>query len=477
MGKIFVLGIDGAFPEYFFGEWLNELPNIKRLIENGGYARLNSTIPPLSVVAWSSIYTGKSPADTGIFEYVQRKNFSYNDIHVITSKNLNEKTVWQIASDNNKKSVICYLILTWPIKLFNGYLIGDTLAPSGENFQLTHPRELKEEIKSFLGEFPPSTFSAFRDTSKNSNFREISKEESIEGIYDLTEKQIEVIKYMIKNKQWDLFFGIVGLSDRMNHAFWRYMDKGHRKYEKGSKFENALRDYYKLVDKKIGELINLLDKDTKIIILSDHGITRMHTRVNLTDWLIKEGYMILKEPIKEKSVFKSEMVDWGKTKVFAIGAYEGQIFINLKGREPEGIIEKKDYDGIIEELAEKLKQIKGDDGKILNTKIFRKKDFFMGKCEEISPDLIVYFDDLQYGCNTSLIGNETLWSPQTARGSDDAAHSQKGIFIIKNNIFKNEDLGEISYLDVAPTILNELEIEIPKDMKGEIIKTKNKNVR
>ena len=137
MEKLFVLGIDGAFPEYFFGEWLDELPNIKKIIENGGYAKLNSTIPPLSVVAWSSIYTGKAPADTGIFEYIYRKNFSYDNVHVITSKNLNEKTIWQIASDNDKKSVICYLNLTWPIKPFDGYLIGDPLAPSGENVQST----------------------------------------------------------------------------------------------------------------------------------------------------------------------------------------------------------------------------------------------------------------------------------------------------------------------------------------------------
>ncbi|OGJ13340.1 hypothetical protein A3K82_00380 [Candidatus Pacearchaeota archaeon RBG_19FT_COMBO_34_9] len=470
MGKLFVLGIDGAFPEYFFGEWLDELPNIKKIIENGGYARLNSTIPPLSVVAWSSIYTGKSPADTGIFEYIYRKNFSYGDIHVITSQNLKEKTVWQIASENDKKSIVCYLNLTWPIKPFNGYLIGDPLAPSGESVQSTYPKELKGEIQEVLGEFPSSNFSEFRDTSKNSNFREIPKKEVIKGIYNLTEKQIEVMKYIIKNKQWDLFFGVIGTSDRMNHAFWRYMDNEHRKYEKGSEFENTLKDYYRFIDEKLGELISLLDKDTKIIILSDHGITRMHTRVNLTDWLIREGYMVLKEPIKEKSIFNPEMVDWKKTKVFAIGAYEGQIFINLKGREPEGIIEKEDYDRIIEELAEKLKQIRGDNGKLLDTKIFKKKDYFDGKCEEIAPDIIVYFDNLHYGCNNSLIGNETLWSPNTAKGSDDACHSRQGIFIIKNGVFKNKNIGEIDALDVAPTILNELGIKTPEDMKGKIIK-------
>jgi len=468
MVKLFVLGIDGAFPEYVFGEWLEEMPNIKKLIENGAYARLNSTIPPLSATAWTSITTGKSPADTGIFEYVYRKKFSYDDLHVITSKNLNEKTIWTIASEFKKKSIICFVNLTWPIKPFNGYLISDPLTPSGNDIQSTHPKELKEELERVFKELPPPNFSQFRDVSKKSNFREIPKEDVIKGIYELTEKHINIMKYLIKNKEWDLFFGVIGLTDRMNHAFWKYMDKGHRKYDPNSKFQNTLKDYYKFIDKKLGELLEELEEDTTIIVLSDHGITRMHTRVNLTDWLIKEGYMVLKEPIKDKCEFNFNMVNWQKTKVFAIGAYEGQIFINLKGREPEGVVEKEKYEKLIDELEEKLKQIKGDRGETLKTKVFKKKEHFKGKCEDIAPDMIIYFDDLQYGCNTTLIGNETLYSEQTARGSDDAAHSRQGIFIMKNGKSKG-NLSEISYLDVAPTILHELELEIPEDMKGRVI--------
>ena len=460
MTKLFVFGIDGAFPEYFFGEWLDDLPNIKKLIEEGCYARLNSTIPPLSATAWMSIVTGKSPSDTGIFEYIYRKNYSYNNINVITSRNLKEKTIWQIASKNNKKSIVCYVPLTWPIKSFNGILISGSLTPDGNDIERVYPKELKEEIEKNFGEVPLYDIPNFRDLTKEKIFEEVKK---------LTEKQLEVQKYLLKNKKWDLFFAMVGLSDRMNHSFWRYMDKEHRKYEENSEFKDTLKEYYKFVDKKLGELLELLDKDTKIIVLSDHGITRMHTRINLTDWLIKNRYMTLKEPIKEKQEFNLKMVDWSKTKVFAIGAYEGQIFINLKGREPEGIVEQEEYNKLIDELEKKLKNIKGDRNELLDTKIFKKKEYFKGKCEDIAPDMIVYFDNLQYGCNTTLVGNETLYSPQTAKGSDDAGHSQQGIFIMFNSKIKG-NLGEISYLDVTPTILNELGIEIPEDMKGKIIK-------
>jgi predicted AlkP superfamily phosphohydrolase/phosphomutase len=459
MSKLFILGIDGAFPEYFFGKWLDELPNIKKVLERGCYAKLNSTIPPLSVTAWMSIVSGKNPADTGIFEYVYRKNNSYEDFNVVTSKNMREKTIWQIASENNKKSIINHILLTWPIKPFNGILISGPLTPSIKDVDSVYPREIKQELIDNFGEIPPVDIP---------NFRTLSKEEILGEMQNLTSKHIQIIKYLMKEKEWDMFFAMIPGSDRMNHSFWRYMDEKHRKYEPDSKFKNTLLDYYKFLDKKFGEMLTLLDKDTKIIILSDHGINRMHTRFNLTDWLIKEGYMVLKERIKEKVEFNFNMVDWSKTRVFAIGAYEGQIFINLKGRETQGIVSEEEYSILINELKEKLININGELDEKLETKIFLKYEDYNGKRINEAPDMIIYFDDLQYGCNNSIINNETLYSENTAKGSDDAGHSRQGIFIMDNSKTKG-DLGEISYLDVAPTILNLLDIKVPEDMRGRIV--------
>lgn len=457
MSKVFVLGIDGAPPEYIFNEWLDELPTIKRLIEEGCYAKLNSSIPPLSAVAWASMTTGKKPADIGIFEYIYRRNYSYEDVHVISSKNVKEKTIWQIASENNKKSIICLLLLTWPSKPFNGIMVNGELTPN-TSVDYTYPKEIKQEINSLFDNFK----------IYNDDFRDFSKKKIIKTAHEITKMHLKLMKYLLKNKKWDLFFGVINQSDPVNHNFLKFVDKEHRKYNPKSKFKDAMKNYYKFVDKGIGELIELLDKDTKIIVLSDHGIKKMHSRVNLSDWLINEGYLVLKQPFREKVKLTIDMIDWEKTKAWAIGAYEGQIFINLKGKEKKGIVEPEDYDNLINELQEKLRKITGDEGEILDTKFFTKKKDFQGKYQDIAPDMIVYFDNLQYGCNNSLIGNKTLWSPQTARGSDDAGHSQQGIFIMNNGRCKG-NLREIDVIDVAPIILNELGINAPEDMKGRAI--------
>ncbi len=455
MKKVFVFGIDGAPPELVFKDWLDDLPVIKKLMQDGTYAKLNSSIPPVSAVAWISMCTGKLPSDHGVFDYTYRKNNSYEDISIISAENVQEESVWQVISEK-KRSIFCLIPVTWPIKPFNGIGISGFLTP-GINKQYIYPLHLRSEIESLFDE--PFIIDIRRH-------RDLSKEQLLKDVYKMTKMHFKLMKYLIKNKQWDLFWGVIMGSDRMNHNFWRFFDKGHRRYEHNPKFETALKDYYKFLDKNLGELIQLLDDDTTIIVVSDHGIQRMDTRVNLSDWLINEGYLVLKEPVKEKIKLTMNMVDWEKTKVFARGAWEGQVFINLKGREKQGIVDKEEHESLIEELETKLKQIKGDDGKSLDTKIFKKEDY-SGKFDSTAPDMIIYFDNLYYGCNTSLIGNPTFWSPQTAMGGDDVTHSRKGIFIT-NKLHKG-DIGEIQIIDVAPTILKELNVKIPKDMKGKNI--------
>ena len=459
MSKVFVFGIDGAPPEYVFGAWLKELPNIKSIMDKGCYGSLQSTIPPLSAVAWTSITTGKPPQDTGIFEYIYRKNNDFKDYHVITSKNIKEKSVWQIASEYGKKSIVTFIPITWPIKPFNGIMVTGLLTPSGEDVKYTYPEEIKTEMKAI------SEKQFHLDVA---DFRNLTKEEIIELGYDTTKSNVELIKNFIKNKEWDLIFSVIQISDRLNHIFWRFLDENHRRYEPNSPYSSVLKDYLKYVDKKLGEILALLDDDTTIIILSDHGMLSMHNRINLSDWLIKESYLVLKEPVSEKIKLDKSMIDWTKTKVFAIGAYEGQLFINLKGREPEGIVTVSEYDSLVEELKSKLELIRGDDGSKLNTKIFTKKEDFQGSHNSHAPDILVYFDNLHYGCNTSLIGNDTLWSLETAVGKDDCGHSHAGIFCMNDSRTKGKMKG-LCVLDIAPTILAKLGINPKPYMGGKVI--------
>lgn len=457
--KVFVFGIDGAVPQKIFEEWVEELPNIKKLINKGCYAKLKSCIPPLSITAWTSMTTGKNPADHGIFEYLYKEKTS-NKIRMVSANHVKSKRIWEIVAENNKKAIACFIPLTYPVKSYKGVLVSGPPTPSEETVEITHPKDLKNELNSLLQKPLLLDIKTFRD---------LSKRDIIDEMYKITKMHLDSMKYLIKNKEWDFFFGTIKSSDRMNHSFWKYCDKLHREYEPLSEFKDTLKEYYKFLDKELGEIIEILDENTIIIVVSDHGITRMHTRINLSDWLIREGYLVLKEEVNNPTRLEMDKIDWEKTKVFAFGAYDGEIYINLKGREANGIVDEKEYEILMKELESKLKDIKGDHGEILKTKVFKKKDYFQGEYKNLAPDMIVYFDDLKYGSNTTKIGNSNLFSNQTALGSDSAAHSQQGIFIMNKSKQKG-NIGEVNIIDIFPTILRLLDIKIPENINGKSIR-------
>ena len=117
-------------------------------MKSGCYAKLNSTIPPVSGSAWIGMLTGKSPADHGIFEYIYRRNYSYHDIHVTTSYNIKEKLIWQILGEKNKESIISFIPVTYPPRPLKGILITGPMTPQTEDVECTYPKELKQEINN-----------------------------------------------------------------------------------------------------------------------------------------------------------------------------------------------------------------------------------------------------------------------------------------------------------------------------------------
>jgi predicted AlkP superfamily phosphohydrolase/phosphomutase len=455
--KVFVLGIDGANPEFVFTKWIQYLPNLRSLMKKGVYAKLRSTIPPLTAVAWTSMTTGKSPAEHGLFEYVYRKNKSYTDINVISNSDVKAKRVWEVLSDNDIKSVACLVPITWPVKPFDGVCVSGFLTP-GTDKDYTYPKDVKKEIDGLFQE--PFIIDIY-------DHRKLSKKELLDRCYKMTEMHFKLMEELVKEKEWEFFFGVIVATDWVNHSFFRFADELHRHFEEDSEFRNALRDYYIFVDKKLGELLSLLSEDTLIMVVSDHGMTRMHNRFNLSDWLIKEGYLKLKKDLSEKTRLTMDLIDWDKTKAWAIGAYEGQIFINLKGREPKGIVENSEYEELVSELRQKLSEVRGDEGSILNTHFFTKDLDFNGSNNQNAPDLMVYFDNLQYGCNNSFVKNSSMFNIETAKGGDDSGHSREGIFIM-NSSSRKGFIGCVDILDVTPTILNNLGVEI-SGFQGKVI--------
>jgi len=424
--KIIIIGLDCASPNLVFNEFYDDLPNLRKIMENGVYNELESTIPPITVPAWMSMFTGKDPGELGIYGFTNRKNYDYHSFSLVSSQSVKYKKLWDIFTKIDKQSIVIGVPLTYPPSPLKGNMITGFLTPSFES-NYTFPKQLKNELADNTGHF---IFDVI-------DFRTEDKERLLKDIYGMTNNHFKIANYLAKNKKWDLFIMVEMGTDRIHHGFWALHDKNHPKHIK-SKFNSAIRDYYIHLDNKIGEFLNSIQDDYDVIIVSDHGIKPMFGGIAINEWLIKKGYLFLKEypkkPVTINRLIRENKIDWSKTKVWGNGGYHGKLFFNIKGREPLGVIEKNELNSFKSKLIKELRDIKDEDGNKMNTKVYEPKKIY-NKVNNIPPDLIIYFDDLSWRCQ-GTIGNKKVHIHENDIGPDDANHASHGIFISSNKTLK-----------------------------------------
>jgi len=457
--KVLVIGLDCAAPALVFDSWLNDLPNIKRLAEEGIWGRMFSTIPPITCPAWMSMVTSKNPGKLGIFGFRNRSHYSYEEVWIANSTVIKEPTLWDVISREGHSVGLIGVPQTYPPRPVNGFMVTDFLAPD-TSADYTYPSFIKDEIKAAVGDY-------ILDCDE---FRTEDKDALLAEIYEMTKKRFDLVEAFLAKKPDFYMFVEMGV-DRIYHGFWKYMDKTHRKYVAGNKYENAIKEYHQYIDKRIGELLKLVDEDTVVMIVSDHGAKKMEGAININDWLIQEGYLKLKhEPAPGKTVkLEKAGVDWENTKAWGLGGYYGRLFINVKGREAKGVVDPKDYEKVRTELVAKLEAITDEKGKNIGTRVIKPQEVYPGGHLDQAPDLIIYFGNL-YWRSTGNIGHESIHSFETEVGPDDAVHDEYGIFIMWDPKTKRgKELKDIKIYDVAPTILSTMGIKVPDDMEGKVL--------
>ncbi|HEY0583067.1 MAG TPA: alkaline phosphatase family protein, partial [Chloroflexota bacterium] len=296
------------------------------------------------------------------------------------------------------------------------------------------------------------------------DYRSEDRERILDQIYAMTEQRFAVARHLLATRRWDfLMMHEIGL-DRIQHAFWRYMDPTHRDYQPGHRFGTAIHDYYVYLDQQIGRLLESFDDRTTVLIVSDHGAQKMEGAVRVNDWLIREGYMTLSEPVEGNIPFARAPVDWTGTRVWGEGGHYCRLCLNVAGREQYGIVTAAEYEPLRSELIERLEALPGPDGRPLGTRVYRPEELWRTRAG-IPPDLVVYFGDLAWRSNGS-IGSDTVYSFDNDSGPDDANHTRHGIFIMAGPHTRAGPREDVPIYDIAPTVLDILGVPIPADMRG-----------
>ncbi len=457
--KVVIIGLDSAPPELIFDRWLDHLPNIKKLVSNGIFGKLESTIPAITCPAWASMTTSTNPGKLGIYGFGNRNHYDYEGLRFVDSNTINEETIWSILSRYDKKTIVVGVPQTYPPKpIYNGSMVTCFLTPD-KNCQYTYPADLKYEVEKVSEGY-------ILDVN---NFRSGEKDDILKTIYEMTRKRFKLVRHFIKNKDWDFLMMVEMGTDRIQHAFWGFFDNRHSMYLPGNKYENVIFDYYKYVDEEIGKTLALLDEDTTVLIVSDHGAKMMEGGICINEWLINNGYLKLVHYPDEITQINKHMIDWDKTMVWGEGGYYGRLFFNVKGREPRGIIPKQNYELLRNKLITALEDLRDENGQNINTRVFKPEEIY-SECRNIPPDLIVYYGDLSWR-SIGSVGHNTIWTNENDTGADDANHAQHGIFVMSgDNGYHSERRDDLKIMDVAPTVLDRMGIKIPPYMEGNVIR-------
>jgi predicted AlkP superfamily phosphohydrolase/phosphomutase len=427
--RLLVIGLDSAEPSLVFDRLEGRLPTLSRLRGKGSWGRLETTVPPSTIPAWVSMFTGLDPGQLGVYGFRCRRDHGYGELGLFHSRMVPAPRVWDRLGRAGLTSYVLGVPGTYPPWPLKGRMVSSFLAP-GTASEYTCPPGLKRQIESVAGGYMLDV----------EGFRTQDKPRLLGQIRSMTEKRFRVARHWAQEPDWDLMIMVEMGTDRVHHGFWRFFDPLHRLHEPGSPYETAIPDYYAYVDSEIAKLIEAAGPGTAVLVVSDHGARAMEGGFLINEWLRQEGDLALRKDSNE--------IDWPRTRAWGEGGYHGRIFLNIKGREPQGVLEPDEAEGYRAGLASRLEKTTDEHGRPLGTRvIFPEKAY--RQLNGIPPDLMVYFGGLAWR-SIGTLGAGQIHTRSNDTGPDDANHTEHGIFIFSQPGHREENL---TVLDVAPLIL------------------------
>src|SRR3972149_6496232 len=527
--KVLIIGVDGATYQ-IIRPMIKEgkLPNFERLINTGVSGDLTTTIPSLTPTAFTTLMTGVNPGHHGIFDFAGGVHRDYRSRIILNSSNIHVKTIWEIISEKNKKVISIGVPFTYPPFPVNGIMVsaGMPNPEKGQDVKI-FPPEVGKEIMDYIGGTQHKNL-----TRRGSGFCGMPQmefyEDLQEKVYYVFEKVRGIFFYLFNKYEWDIFMVHFNLTDMLQHNFWRFIDPGHVSYDKSlaEHFENAIYKGYQDIDKLIGEVLAKTDQETNVIVLSDHGFCPVHYLFNMNYWLEEIGMLKRKKryigrykvhrttfqrglsrlgyqnladhlptwlsgmnlPVVRRNIdpggafaFRNqsdrfaEMIDWKRTRAYA--DVHG-INLNLRGREPEGVIEPgKEQEQVISYIMNQLLSVRDTEtNATIIGEVLKKEDIFKGPCTEEATDIYFFFKEGYHHIpSPDFMSKErfTKLNDSIPFSGHHVSHrsTQKGIFLSSGPGMKQStELQEANMMDIAPPILYLLNLEIPAEMEGRVLR-------
>lgn len=481
--KVLVIGLDGATFDVI-NPLMDDgcLPNLARLRAEGVTAPLQSTEPPSSAPAWTSCRTGVNPGKHGLFNFWQHANYEWI---FMDSSDLQVPAVEHILSRYGKRVCTVNVPLTYPPQPVNGIVIAGLPTPGRES-DFIYPVEVRAELKARVGEYPVDGL----------------PDPGSESLADVFERYREhhlgrraVAHYLLDSEPWDYFMVVFTLLDKVQHTFWREReqwlksDPDNSPLSEDARYLGTVIDRcYKLMDETVGLLLTKAGDNATVLAISDHGFGPCRNEVYPNVWLRNEGYLRVKLGHKlwarqirwvcrDGSLIPYPLVEigpprrriaWPRTRAFGSLYVESRaIRLNLEGREPQGVVRQgREAQRMLQVLADGFLALKMPDGRPMFKHISRPEEIYDGPFTSQAADLLLEPNDP----STRVLGKFTVpevFHPLTEARTSTGNHRSVGILYARGHkLDANTLLDQPHIMDIAPTILQALDIPVPQYMDG-----------
>lgn len=456
MTRLLLLGLDCLGADVLREPLAAAMPNLATIAASGPHGVLESTLPPITVPAWTAMLTGRDPGELGVYGFRNRRTYGYGDLVLATSAMVRAPRVWDRMTVAGRPSLVVGVPQTSPPPSLLGSLVTGFEGPLNRPGAYTHPPELAREVAEVVGEY-------LFDVPE---FRKASLEEVRDTARAMTERRFRLMRHLLRTRSWEFAMLHEIGPDRIHHCFWSHHDRTHPRHDPGTPYGRAVVDYYSFLDDRIGEMLADLPADAHVLVASDHGAKAMYGGVCVNEILRSAGLLVLRAEPGGPAPLAPDMVNWERTAAWAEGGYYSRVFFNIKGREPHGSVPPDQRDELAGRLRTLLGTVDLGDGRMLRNRVEEPARLYR-RVRGLPPDLMVFFEGEHWRAIGS-VGLGRHWVTANDTGVDEANHTRAGMYALRTvgSAPQRGEWRDASILDVAPTVLGLLGLPPDETLTG-----------
>ena len=348
---------------------------------------------------------------------------------------------------------------------YNLYVTPINIDPHNPAMPISTPSDYSAELSEELGAYYTQ---GMPEDTKAFSVDALTIPDYLKQTKIVSDERLAMYDYMLEEFDSGLLFFYFCSLDQNSHMLWYLTDSDHPLYDEelAKKYGHTLEDIYLTMDKAVGKVLGKIDDDTTLIVMSDHGFAPFNRAFNLSTWLKDNGYITLTDDTEGEFY---DNVNWARTRAYPLGL--NGLYINQRGREGNGIVNASEKDRILDEITEKLLQVKDpENGEQIVLRVYKTREVYTNADERLVPDAIVGYNRGYRASWETAVGSfpKELITDNDERWSGDHCMASE---VVPGIIVTNKKIKASSprLVDMAPTMLAEFGIEPLPEMVGKPI--------